>query len=214
MRPAIILFAKAPAPGQVKTRLQSRYSPEQAAGLHDAFVRDLLESLLCSRGAWEVELHTNISTDAWPDAGVPRRLQVPGDLGRRMLHALETALGEGRPQAMILGADVPALPAGHLERLLVSGADVALGPTSDGGYYAIACRRTHARMFDGVAWSTDGALAETAAACERCGLSVELGEPWFDVDHPADVERLAALPDLPVHTRAWLVRHAPELLPG
>ena len=214
MRPVVILFAKAPAPGRVKTRLHGRYLPEQAAALHDAFVRDLLASLARSRAAWDVELHTDIPTDAWSELGVPRRLQVAGDLGCRMLHALETSLGEGRPRAMILGADIPALPPGRIERLLAAPSDVALGPTADGGYYAIACRRTQAGMFDGVAWSTDGALAQTVAACERCGLSVELGEPWFDVDHPADVERLARLSDIPAHTRAWLVRNAPELLPG
>jgi len=182
MPPLVILFAKAPVPGQVKTRLMLEAAT--AAALHQAMVRDVFATLATIPA--ELELHTDIATDAWPEITVARKVQVEGDLGRKILAALEDR------HVMIVGSDAPTLPRGHLENLLTSKADVALGPTEDGGYYAIACRRAHPAMFDGVEWSTGRTLVQTAAAARACGLSVEIGRQWFDVDSPADLERLYA----------------------
>ena len=68
-------------------------------------------------------------------------------------------------------------------------------------------------MFDDVAWCGPLALEHTLRALRRCGLSVELGAQWFDVDEPADLKRLAASPDLPPRTAAWLARHRTLLYP-
>jgi uncharacterized protein DUF2064 len=84
----------------------------------------------------------------------------------------------------------PTLPVEHVRRLLKSEADVSLGPTLDGGYYGIACRKIHQAMFDAVRWSTSETLQDTARAVERCGLSHALGPEWFDVDTPEDLRRL------------------------
>jgi glycosyltransferase A (GT-A) superfamily protein (DUF2064 family) len=89
-----------------------------------------------------------------------------------------------------LGSDSPGLPPGHIRALLVSQADVAIGPTEDGGFYAIACSRTHPAMFDGVHWSTCSAFDDTVAASRRAGLTVEVGPAWFDIDRPEDLTRL------------------------
>ena len=209
MRPAIILFAKAPVPGRVKTRLAARLSVEQAAELHGCFVRDMLEMLAVFAPVADLELHSDTEGDEWRGLEVARFRQVEGDLGRRLLHALEEGLKAGREKVVIAGSDAPTLPAGYIARLLNSRADVALGPCEDGGYYAIACRRTHPRMFAGVQWSGSQALMETAQACRTCGLTVEFAEPWFDVDTPADFERLAVQGPLPRHTAGWLEGNAP-----
>ncbi|MBM3763831.1 MAG: GNAT family N-acetyltransferase [Acidobacteria bacterium] len=189
MRPAIAVFAKAPIAGRVKTRLAVSVGPETAARLYESMVARLLDRLIGAGLAADIELHTDISTDAWKSFNVTRRLQVEGNLGDRMRSALSLKLAEGRPRAMILGGDVPTVPISHLEKLLALDADVALGPADDGGYYAIACRRTTEKMFDGVAWSTASALSDTKAACERAGLTVALGESWFDIDTPEDLAR-------------------------
>ena len=192
MRPVIVLYAKAPVPGCVKTRLAAAVGEERAARLHEAFVRDMLAMLATHAGAADIELHTDIPTDAWSDLAVARALQPDGDLGERMYLTLEAALRAGRPQAMIVGSDAPTLPAAHISLLLAAAADVALGPCRDGGYYAIACRRVHPRMFRGVQWSHQETLQATIRACRACGLSVEIGEEWFDVDVPEDLDRLRA----------------------
>jgi rSAM/selenodomain-associated transferase 1 len=199
MRPVIILFAKAPIAGRVKTRLAPPLAAERAAELHAAMVADMIERLQQFPEA-DLELHTDVFTDAWADTRVPRALQHEGDLGLKMIQALERALAQGHARAMIVGSDAPALPLEHLRELLSAEEDVALGPTDDGGYYAIACRRTHPSMFDGVAWSMPDTRERTIAAARNCGLTVTLGRPWFDVDTPADLERLKTTPGLGRHT--------------
>jgi rSAM/selenodomain-associated transferase 2/rSAM/selenodomain-associated transferase 1 len=186
-KPLIIVFAKAPVPGQVKTRLA--LSPDRAAALHQVLVREALAGLQPLLPRADVELSTDAPTQAWDDCGFPRTQQAEGDLGTRMLTAIEAALARGRPRVLILGSDSPELPAGHVRMLLESHADVALGPTDDGGYYGISCSRVSGRMFDGVRWSTEHAYSDTVAAVERCGLSWKRGPSWFDVDRPEDLDR-------------------------
>lgn len=211
MRPVILLFAKAPVPGRAKTRLQPPLSALQAATLHSAFVEDALELLVVSLPQVDVELHTDTPTDAWGTAPVARKLQAEGNLDVKMRSAAEAALREGRPRVMIVGSDSPTLPAAYLASLLECPTDVALGPCEDGGYYAIAFRRTHPAMFEGVTWSVATTLEATAAACRRVGLTVEFGPRWFDVDSPADVGRLLSDPGLRRHTAAWFAQHGPSL---
>lgn len=205
MRPATILFAKAPIPGRVKTRLAALLGFERAAALHAAFVRDMLEKLHSLSDITDLELHTDMATDAWPEHSVTRKMQSDGHLQLKMFHALKYALQEGRTRAMIVGSDAPTLPCSHLRILLESTADVALGPSEDGGYYAISSRKVHPEMFRGVTWSTSAALEQTEQAVRLCGLTVERGAMWHDVDEPADLLRLARTPALPRHTAAWLL---------
>jgi glycosyltransferase A (GT-A) superfamily protein (DUF2064 family) len=105
---------------------------------------------------------------------------------------------------MVIGSDSPGLPAGYIQALLESPADAALGPTEDGGYYAIQCRRVAPAMFAGVRWSTSHTCQDTTRALQACGFSVSNGPSWFDVDEPADLLALARRPDLPRHTADWL----------
>ena len=204
MRPVIILFAKAPVPGRVKTRLCPFLDAASAAALHSALVRDALELLETFSFEADIELATDVETQAWRDVVVPRSLQEDGDLGDRVLHALAKALGAGRPKAVIVGSDSPGLPAGHIAALLQSDTDVALGPTEDGGFYAIACRRISPGMLHGVRWSSSNTLGDATRAVRACGLTAELGQPWFDIDEPSDLFRLRRMTDLPRHTAAWL----------
>ncbi len=194
MQPLIIVFAKAPRPGFVKTRLG--LSPAVAARLHESFVRDALA--LARTASGRVELHTDVETEAWSDLPVPRRLQVSGDLGVRMLAVLP---------ALIIGSDAPSLPPARLAALIATPGDVVLGPAEDGGYWGILARRRDERMFAGVEWSTPRTREQTVAACQACGLRVALGPEWFDVDGPRDLRRLAARPEwLSPSTRALIER--------
>ena len=188
--PLIVLFAKAPAPGRVKTRLG--VDPRRAADLHSTFVRQTLVMLESLHGDADVELSTDEATQAWWEFPVARSVQCAGQLGERIYAALEHALAAGRPKAIILGSDSPGLPAAHIRALLACSADVSLGPVDDGGFYAIACRRMAPAMFAGVRWSTGATLRDTVKALTGCGLSVELGPGWFDVDRPEDLTRLGA----------------------
>ncbi len=196
----MILFAKAPVAGCVKTRLATEIGARRAAELHRAFVTDSLAKLKEFTTVADLQLHTDIPTDAWSELDVAREVQTPGGLQLKLLHALKHGLAAGRPQVIIFGSDSPTLPHAHVRRLFDATADVALGPCEDGGYYAIACRRLHQDMLADVAWSTLDALEQTERAARACGLSVERGDLWYDVDGPEDLARLMAEPDLPSAT--------------
>jgi rSAM/selenodomain-associated transferase 1 len=188
--PLIVVFAKAPIPGRVKTRL--RVDPTRAVELHSSFVRQTLLMLESLHGEADVELSTDEPTQAWPEFEVARSVQCQGQLGERIYSALERALVVGRPKALILGSDSPGLPPAHVRALLDSPADVCLGPVEDGGFYAIACSRVAPAMFSGVRWSTSTTLSDAVRTIGNCSLSVELGPGWFDVDTPEDLTRLGA----------------------
>lgn len=141
---------------------------------------DVLERLITLAPRADIELHRVIDTDVWEGTKVARRLQSAGDLGARMLHALSTALGEGRPQAVVIGADVPILPVSHLEAVRDSQADVALVPTDDGGYCVIGCRRTYQEMFKSVRWSHPSTCEDTPLAERKCSLNPAISPGWFD----------------------------------
>jgi glycosyltransferase A (GT-A) superfamily protein (DUF2064 family) len=132
-----------------------------------------------------------------------RALQVGADLGEKMWNAAQASFEQGRDQVMIIGSDAPTLPLEYLRSLLNSQADIAFGPSIDGGYYAVQFRKLPANLFDGVAWSTEAALSQSIQAAKKHGLSVELGLTWYDIDSPADLVRLVT-EDPPRRTKAWL----------
>ncbi|HEY3939947.1 MAG TPA: TIGR04282 family arsenosugar biosynthesis glycosyltransferase [Bryobacteraceae bacterium] len=204
MLPTVVVFAKAPVSGFVKTRLIPRVGAEAACRLHQAFVEDTLAALAAFEAECLIEVHTDRAWQAWMAEGRTMKLQVEGDLGARMFAALERALRESKAGAMILGSDSPTLPIQHLREMLASPADVCLGPSLDGGFYAIACRKIAPGMFSGVTWSTNRTLEQTIAAVKKAGLTVALGSPWYDVDEGADLDRLAADPALRQATAAAL----------
>jgi len=189
MKPVIIVYAKAPVPGQVKTRLIPKLGEAGATKLHEAFVEDTLTMVSTLAEVFDIELHTDVQTNAWSWLGV-RRIQREGDLGTKLYAALSEALGSGRPLALIVGSDSPTLPAEFLEDLARVNADVALGPAKDGGFYAIGCRATHPEMFAGVTWSSANTRAQTKDAVRRCNLEIAEGREWFDVDEPEDLDLL------------------------
>jgi glycosyltransferase A (GT-A) superfamily protein (DUF2064 family) len=166
-----------------------------AASLYSDFVSRTLETVFKFRHEAELELSLDIPTAAWAEFSIPRTVQHDGDLGVRLYAALDRGLGAGHPKVAILGSDSPTLPVHHIRWLLKCDADVALGPTLDGGYYGIACRKISPAMFDGVRWSSVDALRDTTTAIDRCGMSYELGPEWFDVDTPEDLQRMRLVMD-------------------
>jgi rSAM/selenodomain-associated transferase 1 len=186
--PLIVVFAKAPRPGFVKTRLG--LDPAAAASLHIRFVSQILRTVSIFQDEAQLELSLDMPCSEWSAYQVARTVQSEGDLGVRLYWTLQRGLRAGHRKVVILGSDSPTLPAEHVRALLKCEADVALGPTRDGGFYGIACRSTSASMFEGVRWSSRDALRDTVRAIDRCGLTVSFGPEWFDVDTPEDLRLL------------------------
>ena len=199
MRRRLIIFAKAPIPGEVKTRLCPPLLAREAAKLAEAFLLDEVETFSTLPGCRVSVAFT--PADAAPlfrrllgEQMVPwLALQSPGDLGNRLHTAFAAACPSWWPVAVI-GSDSPDLPPGLLEEafrtLEEDAADVVVGPTVDGGYYLVAARQAHPALFRGIPWSTPAVLAATVERAEQAGLRVRLLPLWEDVDEIDDLYRL------------------------
>jgi uncharacterized protein len=183
----IIVFARAPVPGEAKTRLIPRLGPWGAARLHTRFI---LDTVRVARAADPVvELHGTRRHGFFRTLGVAFRVQQGRDLGERMYRALAR-----NPGAILIGTDCPELSVRDLRRAarwLRSGYQVVLAPAEDGGYALIGARHVAPEMFRGIAWSTAGVYAETVKRLQRYRWRA-LRTLW-DVDRPADLDRLRAL---------------------
>lgn len=194
----IIVFAKAPVPGQVKTRMAGHLGNFGAALLHRQLLSHILRRLIQARLA-PVELWC--APDAQHgffiacrrDYGIRLRRQQGHNLGERMAQALATVLKEGSRFAVIVGSDCPMLDATYLRQGLMAlkaGQDAVLGPTEDGGYMLIGLRQPCPALFKGIPWGSTIVLAATRRRLQRGGLTwSELPLAW-DVDRPADLRRL------------------------
>lgn len=193
----LLVFAKAPVPGQVKTRLAGKYGPRGAARLYQAMLRSTLAmataAALCPVQIWCAPNITHpFFASCRRDYGVTLKTQSGGDLGRRMDLALRQALRESS-WAVLIGGDSLSLGPAELRAALVAlaaGQDAVLGPAADGGYVLIGLRRPCPALFQGVAWGESSVLAATRRRLQRAGMAwFELPAGW-DMDYPADVRRL------------------------
>lgn len=198
----LLVFARTPAPGRVKTRLLSHLTAEQASDLHVAMIGDTAG--IAFPGRRVILFSEEIPSLALP-AGIETGRQTTGDLGARLTAAIQDALAAGARKIVVLGSDTPHLPSVRLEHALAAldHADVVLGPADDGGYYLIAARRFSSAMFEGVEWGSQHVLEQTRRAAEHAGFSVALLEPFFDLDEWTDLQRLKTVPGAP-RTRALL----------
>jgi len=194
---AVIVFAKAPEPGTVKTRLVPVLGAEGAAALHVRLVKRTLGTLRAASFK-HVELHCAPGTDdpffqfCAGHYGFPLRPQVAGDLGARMLSAFERALA-AHACVVLIGTDCPALTARHLrqaERALRDGNEAVFIPCEDGGYALIGLQRADGQLFEGIAWGGDNVMTQTRARLSALGWRWHELETLWDVDRPVDYQRL------------------------
>lgn len=199
---ALVIFAKAPIPGEVKTRLCPPLTPDEAATLHGSFVLDMLERSQTAVVKSKMPLDrylacTPSSTLVFfkimeERQGVKLIDQVGDDLGARMQHAFETMFGKGYQRVFIVGTDVPSLPLDHYTQALalLETNDLVLGPALDGGYYLIGLKRMVPGLFVGIPWSTEQVLGMTQEKATTLGLKTALVPPWRDVDTIEDLHAL------------------------
>jgi uncharacterized protein len=208
----LCIFARRPLPGQVKTRLLSEFTPEQAAALYEASVRDVI--MHAARGRARVELWHDGGAGAgsWFRGEFPLlhvEAQADGDLGKRMSDAFERAFSAGAQRVVIVGSDSPTLPESMYETALdhLHDGDAVIGPAVDGGYYlvglAAAAWPRARRLFEGVPWSTAAVYEVTLERAAEAGLELRVLPGWYDIDYPDDVDR--ARVDVPPesHLARW-----------
>lgn len=192
----ILIFAKAPEPGQVKTRLIPALGAVAAASLYRCLLADTVERVsaagLCPVQCWCAPDPAHPFFEQLSARfGVSLRAQTGADLGERMQRAAQSALEQARA-VLLIGGDCPALNEGHLRQALdwlSAGEDVVLGPAEDGGYVLLGLRRTEAALFSAIPWGTDQVLGLTRQRLRMLGWGwLELEVLW-DLDRPSDLSR-------------------------
>jgi rSAM/selenodomain-associated transferase 1 len=188
---AVAILAKAPLPGLAKTRLIPALGPEGAATLQARLIARTLATA-CAAATGPVSLWAEPEESHFRELArqfaVKLARQAGGDLGARMHAAFEAQC-----PALVIGTDCPALGPSHLREAadaLRAGSDAVIIPAEDGGYVLIGLRRPQPVLFAGMPWGTDGVMAETRCRAEQLGLALRELQPLWDVDVPADLERL------------------------
>jgi uncharacterized protein len=184
----IVIFAKEPVPGRVKTRLIPALGAEGAADLARDMLADTLEEARASGLA--VELCGDPDPAAWhePLPAVGFAAQGTGDLGERLARAAARVLGEG-DRILLIGTDCPGLDRGRLRAAAraLDGHDAVIHPTLDGGYALLGLRRSDELLFAGISWSTAKVAEQTIARVRALGWRLRVLEKLRDIDEPADL---------------------------
>jgi len=197
LKKALLVFAKRPLPGKVKTRLVPPLSPEQASDLYRCMLGDVLAMVASFPDLSLYLFHEDIEGAreyfAEIALGIVSLPQEGKDLGERMAEAFRVVFAMGHGVAVIIGTDAPDLPPAYikeaLSRLESGKSGAVFGPCEDGGYYLLGMTRLHCALFRDLPWSSGTVLQESLKRAEEAGIEVSLLPMWHDVDTAADLER-------------------------
>lgn len=196
MRRCLIIVAKEPVAGQVKTRLAVSIGAEQTAQLYRCFLQDTIAL------AHHVP-QCLLALSFWPPSSAARFRELDpeallfqqrgADFGSRLLSAFEQAADAGCDEMVLIGSDNPSLPLTYIMQAFaaLAVAPAVLGPSEDGGYYLIGMRTPQPALFDRtIAWSTALVAQQTYAVAAAVGLPMARVPIWYDIDTVADLQRL------------------------
>jgi hypothetical protein len=209
----LIIMAKAPRPGEVKTRLAPTLSPEAVTDFYCCLLEDTL-ALAHSLSDVEVAIMC-------PDSDVNELEELAGDKanviaqeGEGLAAGLTSVFkhfAEGHQRrAIAFNSDSPHLPHSVLEDAfeMLATHDLVVGPTHDGGYYLVGAKASHPTLFEGDGMGTSSALERLLSRARELDLSVRFAESFYDIDVADDLIRLAdelrSAPARAPRTAAWL----------
>jgi rSAM/selenodomain-associated transferase 1 len=190
---AVAILAKAPLPGQVKTRLEPMLGAIGAAVLQSRLIDHAVQTA-CAAAVGPVTLWTSpdeshpVFREAEARHGVALARQCEGDLGARMHAAISAKF-----PAVVIGTDCPALKPDHLRlaaAALRAQVDAVVIPADDGGYVLIGLQRPQAKVFTGISWGDESVMRDTRRRFNDLGLSWREPARLWDVDRPEDLERM------------------------
>ena len=207
MGKALIVFARSPRAGQVKSRLTSLISPQEAADLYRVFLMDGLKQY----ASLNVDVRLYMSDGAPPDVplyGAIIKKQHGDGLGERMQYAFQETAAAGYEQIVIIGTDHPTLPDAFIRGAfdgLSEAPSICIGPVEDGGYYLLGMNPLMHGLFEGITYSRPDVYRRTLARAYQSGANVVQLPEWYDVDTPNDLRRLAtAKESVPANTLKFL----------
>lgn len=222
LRGAVVVMAKAPHEGSAKTRLAATYPARNVVRLSECL---LLDTLTLVRTLPRVQVAVMCPADDVADVRccVPEGTPVVGQTGRGLAAGLVSVFERFVPDfrhVVAVDSDSPHLPVSILRSAFeqLQRSDLVVGPTEDGGYYLVGASAMHPGLFDPASLGTGSARDALLARARSLGLSVALTEPWYDVDLPEDLRRLAAElridPGRAPRTAALLASWGPDPDPG
>jgi rSAM/selenodomain-associated transferase 1 len=201
LKEALVVIAKAPRGGKVKTRLLGALSPEELRRLYVAFLSDtfaLMEDVkeeredltlaLCYTPEGEEEAFEEVEREG--SLMIPQRGE---NLGERLANCFADLFALGFESVAVIGADSPTLPGEYVFdafECFETDDDVVVGPAYDGGYYLVGMRKLHGRIFEDIAWGGAAVMGATMDRAREAELNLVLLPEWYDVDTPEDFERL------------------------
>jgi uncharacterized protein len=191
----VVIVAKEPIPGKVKTRLSPEISSVDAAGLYRCFLLDRLKGIGAltgvDRGVAYTPEEAGGSFSAMPLDGFDLFPQRGADLGERLNNIFLDKLAMGYDAVSIVDSDSPDLPNSliteSLQLLLSKQAEVVFGPCYDGGYYLVGMRKPHPELFRNIPWSTARVLSLSLEKSRKSGINVKLLSFWNDLDTIEDL---------------------------
>ncbi len=193
---ALIIMAKEPKIGSIKTRLCPPLRPDQAAQLYEALLWDTIAMASAVPGIdLAIAITPPESSEYFKQIAPSETILIPvacADIGECLAYVLGQLLEMDYERVMALNSDGPSLPPEYIQRANQSLGqhDLVLGPAEDGGYYLVGLQQFQPHIFMGIDWSTHKVLAQTLQKAKQHSLSVHLLPPWYDVDTAADIDRL------------------------
>ena len=186
----LVVVAKAPLPGEVKTRLTPPFTPEEAVALYQCFLEDRLAEISTLQG---IDLavsftpgHARNAFERLTGNGFKLFAQKGDDLGQRLNHIFIDNLGSDYDAVSIIDSDTPDLPRKIVEQsfriLLSDEAEAVYGLCDDGGYYLVGMRRPYPELFEDIPWSTQAVLNITLERTRKLGIKTKLLPGWNDLD--------------------------------
>jgi len=186
----LVVVAKAPVPGEVKTRLYPKLTIDEATDLYRCFLQDRIKEI---GRLTEIDLAISYTPEESKEYfsrfitnGFHLFPQRGKNLGERLSNIFKDKLADKYDAVSIIDSDTPDLPRSIVQQsfqlLMSNGVDAVFGPCDDGGYYLVAMRRPQPDLFQHIPWSTEAVLATTLERANAIGLKAELLPRWNDLD--------------------------------
>ncbi len=191
MKKALLIFAKNPTYGHVKTRLAVTIGNDLALAVYQHLLR-YTSSITNDLPVEKIVFYSNAieEHDTWNNEVYKKQVQSGHDLGERMQSAFIYAFEEGNKEVVIIGTDCLELTSAIIMNAFtgLKNNDVVIGPASDGGYYLLAMKQMHHQLFHNIKWSTNEVLKQTLAICKNENLLVYQLQELSDIDTENDLD--------------------------
>ena len=193
MKKAVLIFAKNPVAGKVKTRIAATMGDKIALSVYQQLLNHTF-NITSYLPVDKIVFYSDYveENDLWSSGAYDKKVQNGEDLGRRMENAFADAFVEGNEEVIIIGTDCAELSAeiimkgfAHLRKY-----DVIIGPATDGGYYLLGMNKLHPGLFRDIDWSTDKVLEQTISVCRQNKIDFHLLPELSDIDNEADLRKM------------------------